>query len=281
MSLVIIRKTLFETDFYESEGKMSDKERYKLDMEQLYSHWKLKEPAIRLVSTKSGEGEKIIINHRNNIFISDGVVYPEVWYSQNVRVLFLLKEAYTKNGNSDWDLVKDHLLLKEKKMSHLFKRICQWTQGILNTSQDDIPAFFSGLSDNHYGNDILKQIAVVNVKKSGGKANSSMEEINQYAEYDSEELKKELEIIDPTVIVCGYTISSLNIIMGTEIKDYDSPNENWFYSTQLNEHDVIVLDYYHPANQYPDLLNYYGLLGIYQQALKNNGKGKQINRKRE
>lgn len=39
---------------------MSDKERYKLDMEQLYSHWKLKEPAIRFVPTKSGEGEKII-----------------------------------------------------------------------------------------------------------------------------------------------------------------------------------------------------------------------------
>ena len=252
--------------------KMSDKERYKLDMEQLYSHWKLKEPAIRFVPTKSGEGEKIIINHRNNIFISDGVVFPELWYSQNVRILFLLKEAYTKNGDSDWDLVKDHLLLKEKKMSHLFKRICQWTQGLLNTSQDDIPAFFSGMSDIHYGNDILKHIAVVNVKKSGGKANSSMEEINQYAEYDSEELKKELEIIDPTVIVCGYTISSLNIIMGTEIKDYDSPNENWFYSTQLNDHDVIVLDYYHPANQYPDLLKYYGLLGIYQQALKTTVK---------
>lgn len=61
--------------------------------------------------------------------------------------------------------MQDHLLLKEKKMSHLFKRICQWTQGILNTSQDGIPAFFSGLSDIHYGNDILKKIAVVNVKK--------------------------------------------------------------------------------------------------------------------
>lgn len=92
---------MFETDFYELEGKMSDKERYQLDMEQLYSHWKLKEPAIRLVSTKCGEGEETSINHRNNIFISDGVVCPEVWYSQNVRVLFLLKEAYTKNGNSD------------------------------------------------------------------------------------------------------------------------------------------------------------------------------------
>ena len=61
--------------------------------------------------------------------------------------------------------------------------------------------------------------------------------------------------------------------MGTEIKDYDHPNENWFYKTRLNDHDVIVLDYYHPANQYPDLLNYYGLLGIYQQALKDTDKG--------
>ena len=61
-------------NFMNLEGKMSDKERYQLDMEQLYSHWKLKEPAIRLVSTKSGEGEEIIINHRNNIFISYGVV---------------------------------------------------------------------------------------------------------------------------------------------------------------------------------------------------------------
>ena len=82
-------------------------------------------------------------------------------------ILCILRSV--RNGDSDWDLVKDHLLLKEKKMSHLFKRICQWTQGLLNTSQDDIPAFFSGMSDIHYGNDILKHIAVVNVKKSGGK----------------------------------------------------------------------------------------------------------------
>lgn len=253
-----------------------DNERYQSDMKQLYSHWKLKEPVTRFIHTKSEKDEEIVINHKNDVFISDGVVCPEVWYSQDVRILFLLKEAYTKNGNDDWDLVEDHLLTT-KKMSHLFKRICQWTQGILNTTQDDIPAFFSGLSDTHYGNDILKKIAVMNVKKSGGKANSSMEEINMYAEYDREELMRELEIIDPTVIVCGYTISSLNIIMGKEIKDYKHPNENWFYRTKLNDsdnHEVIVLDYYHPANQYPDLLNYYGLLGIYQQALKATDKGK-------
>ena len=46
-------------------------------------------------------------------------------------------------------------------------------------------------------------------------------------------------------------------------------NENLFYHVSLNGHDVLVLDYWHPANQYPDIMNYYGLMGIYQQALRS------------
>ena len=37
---------------------------------------------------------------------------------------------------------------------------------------------------------------------------------------------------------------------------------------EINNHSVIVIDYYHPANQFPDLLNYYGLMNIYQLALR-------------
>lgn len=248
--------------------QMSTAKTYHSDMEKLYSKWKLKAPISKSISIKGKTTLDVSINHQENVFITDGIVCPEKWYSQNVRLLFLLKEAY--HGGGDWDLISEHLLLKDKKMSHLFKRICQWTYGIMNTTKEVIPMYKAELPDNHYGNDILKQIAVVNVKKSNGKSNSTMNEINQYAEYDQKELKQELEIIDPTVIICGYTISSMNIIMGTKIKDYNHPNENWFYRTKLNKHDVIILDYYHPANQYPDLLNYYGMMGIYQQALKEN-----------
>ena len=31
--------------------------------------------------------------------------------------------------------------------------------------------------------------------------------------------------------------------------------------------NVLVLDYFHPAVRYPELLTYYGLVNIYQQAL--------------
>ncbi len=248
---------------------------YQSDMEQLFREWKKKESGKLTIEVKEGRKirkKDIIINHSDNIFITDGVVCPQQWYSQKVRPLFLLKEAYTRNGIDDWDLFRDHLMLSDKKMSLLWKRVCQWTIGILNTTKDSIYAYTDQLHDECYGNDILQKIAVVNVKKSGGRSSSSMSEINQYADFDKNELRRELECVDPTVIICGYTISSLNIIMGKKIKDYDYPNENWFYRTSINGHDVVVLDYYHPANQFPDLLNYYGLMGIYQKALQEYEK---------
>ena len=92
-----------------------------------------------------------------------------------------------------------------------------------------------------------------------------MDEIRAYAQFDREELLRELELCDPTVIVCGYTASVMDIIFKTSVRK--DRNENLFYHIQLNGHDVLVLDYWHPANQYPDVMNYYGLMSIYQQAL--------------
>lgn len=209
------------------------------------------------------------------VFVTDGVVCPEKWFSQSVRPLFLLKEAYT--GNEDWDLIKDGILNKnEPIMPPVWKRVSQWTKGIMDTTEHDIPSFEEDLETRKRGNSYLKQCAVVNVKKIAGKSNSKMDIINDYAVRDRNELFEELKLCDPTVIICGYTISSLNLIFSKNnsyhdgpIKFYDTPNDNWFYYIKLNGHTVIVIDYYHPSNQFPDLMNYYGLLNIYQLAMKN------------
>lgn len=224
---------------------------YKREIEKLFSKWK----------RKSFQD----IGHRDKVFISDGVVCPEQWFEQKIRPLFLLKEAY--GGTSDWSLIQDHLLLENVKMSHIWSTICRWTEGLMNTTSTVLPAFQSKLAYQNYGNEILKQIAVVNIKKSGGKSSSAMEEINRYADCDKNELRCELELCDPTIVICGYTISSLGIIMQKDIKAVY--NDNWFYWIELNNHPVLVIDYYHPANQYPDLLNYYGLMNIYQLALRS------------
>ena len=102
--------------------------------------------------------------------------------------------------------------------------------------------------------------------KSGGKTNSDWNELQEYAEYDKKELFEQLQLCDPTVIVCGYAASYLETVCGDHFRNVR--NNNLFYHIQLNGHDVLVLDYWHPANQYPDMLNYYGLVNAYHFALK-------------
>lgn len=230
----------------------------------LFDAWKTEKGAVDY--RKKRQIQTLYINHANSVFIRDGVVCPEQWFSQSVRPLFLLKEAY--GGDTDWDLIADHLL-PTHPISKMWNRISLWTRGLLVTTKDNIAPFVEDdpIAES-YGNEYLKKIAVMNIKKSGGDKSSDMNIIRAYADFDKDRLKTQLELCDPTVIVCGYTASTLDIILGKPVRK--DKNQNLAYHITLNGHDVLVLDYWHPANQYPDIMNYYGLMSIYQQALKNN-----------
>ena len=98
-----------------------------------------------------------------------------------------------------------------------------------------------------------------------------MNVIRSYAAFDAKRLLEQLQLCNPTVIVCCYTGSALDIIWekttGSVVR---TPyNANLYYTIRLNQRDVLVLDYWHPANQYPDIMNYYSLMAIYQVALKD------------
>ena len=58
---------------------MDRAEAYRREVEMLFRTWKEKNPL---------DG----MDHQHGIFIRDGVVCPERWFSQTVRPLFLLKE---------------------------------------------------------------------------------------------------------------------------------------------------------------------------------------------
>ena len=60
--------------------------------------------------------------------------------------------------------------------------------------------------------DLLSRIAVVNIKKSSGAKSSDMKDIMSYAEWDKDFLKEQIELIKPTVIVCGGTYEMLRHI---------------------------------------------------------------------
>lgn len=234
---------------------------YCAESEKLFADWK---DIQGIVSPNSDN--QTSINHKDNIFIRDGVVCPELWFAQDFRPLFLLKEAY--GGEDDWDLAKNHLLLN-KPIDKIWERVSGWIKGMLSTTKTSLPEFIKDDTEtSRYNNEYLKKTAVINIKKSGGKSSSDYDEIGSYALFDKDRLKKQLELCDPTIIVCGYTSSYLETILD---KEFRSPyNDNLFYHITLNGHDVIVIDFWHPANHYPDIMNHYGFLGVYQKALNSN-----------
>lgn len=232
---------------------------YRKDMQDLLEKWKA---ADRAASPSGTPG----------VFVSDGVVCPEKWFAQPVRPLFLLKEAY--HGEGDWDLVTDEILQHKKISKPTWRCVSQWARGLLHTDEQTLCPFADAEELRVFGNEYLQRIAAVNVKKRSGGSRSEMRIINAYARRDKALLRQQLEYADPTVIVCGYTISSLNIIMEETIKDHRAPNPYLYYSLRLNGHPVIVLDYWHPAVRAPEEMSYYALMAAYQQARKSMSKTK-------
>lgn len=231
------------------------------NLNSLFELWKNKEP----VRETFDKGKKLItvtINHAENYFIADGIVDSDVWNAgTKKKILFVLKEAY----GTDWD---DNTLATWLRREHptvsIWPRVARWVYGLQNTTATAIPRYRSKLTEEQH-KAALDQIAVLNLKKSDGNSESEYGEIAAYARSDREEIKKEIELIDPDIVVCGYTFG----ILLNEVYQADKgkTSDNWYYYLNLDGKERLYIDFYHPANHYPDLLNYYGITNIYQQAL--------------
>jgi hypothetical protein len=233
-------------------------------LDRLFELWRSKAP-VEFEHSYRNETITVSIDHSKNFFIPDGIVDTDIWNSgKKKRILFLLKEAY----GTDWG---NYTLATWLHSSHpnrkIWKKIAILTYGIQNTTAASIPRYREKLTaDEHEA--ALDQIAVINIKKSDGKTQSDYAEIDAYAQYDRKEIIKELQLISPEIIICGSTFGSLfTTVLGNEPLNNSTRNDNWYYDLDICGTSALVIDYYHPANRYPELMNYYGLLGIYQQAL--------------
>ena len=237
------------------------KSEYNKKIENLFSKWQNKAPF-------NG------IDHSDR-FIKDGVVCPEKWFSQEVRPLFLFKEAYTTKGDNEMkDLIKDHLIRTDNPIDKMWERVSDWTRGLMFLSETgEILPFASQEKIKFYGNEYIQKIAVMNIKKSSGAKESERENLLKYADYDAEEIYMQLEICDPTVIVCGYTGEYLIDYVFKEKKEEIINNrskfeqDHYIYKCRLNGKEIPVVNFWHPANQFPDIMNYYCLMNIIKSIM--------------
>lgn len=227
-------------------------QQYKTEIEKLFNEWETRE------------------HHKGKIFVRDGVINPEVFYSSDFRPLFLLKEAYGKDESNN-DIAKEHNInFGEdcKQKNRTWPNISRWIYAMLNTTKEK-PAEYTELDCfTDKKNEYLQKMAVVNIKKSNGTSLTSSKSLNYYLEEDKDLLALQISLIKPTIIVCGYTLSRLKVIF-PELKQHNNElKKNHFARIKINGDDVLVLDCYHPSNWIHSKKQLFDMLvEVYQKAL--------------
>lgn len=208
-------------------------QQYKKDIEKLFNEWENQE------------------HHKGKIFIRDGVINPEVFYSSDFRPLFLLKEAYGKDESNN-DIAKEHNInfgedCKQKNST--WPNISRWIYAMLNTTKEK-PAEYTELDCfTDKKNEYLQKMAVVNIKKSNGFSITIPKNLNFYVVKDRKKIKKQIELINPTIIVCGNTLSRFKKILSLDKKYNTQFKEKHFAWIEHSGNKILVLDCYHPSKR--------------------------------
>lgn len=154
-----------------------------------------------------------------------------------------------------------------------YNTIAKWALGIIRTDKERIEPY----EHHNYYEEWWNNISIMGIKKEN---NSSVimnpDTVDIYAESNKDEIKKEIEIIDPDIIVCCSVYRTLMTI----VYQYDTEEEfteaffksesmlnNWCNVIPINGRNRLFIQYVEPG--WPDLITYYGLVNIYQQALIN------------
>lgn len=183
----------------------------------------------------------------------DGIIDPARWHRAPRRILFLLKEAYRSDGGGDFDLCELVRDAWKGPKYRLWHNLARWACGIQRSTAGSLPPFPEAADDL---TEALLGSAVVNIKKSDGRSRSADEDLAQYAHDDGELLVRQIQMIDPEIVICGNT---------------------WRHYRSLCEHrklgDMVYqtngtpfVDFWHPAQQVHKKLSYYALLGAVQAS---------------
>ena len=204
-------------------------------------------------------------------FVADGIIDTKFWSKSNKKILYILKEAYDNPGDGDiCKYIKNEGINCFK--SSIFRRVALWSYGFQHTTEKEIfpYKYFESFDKNDLFN-TLRSVAWLNLKKHDeGNRISSDVAISSYTEKDSDFIKKEIELINPDIIICGNVFDILyKHIINKGLLSSKDRNPNWYYYEKIGNKEYLILDYYHPSNNYHNFMNYYGLMCSYQQAIKS------------
>ncbi|MBW6479800.1 MAG: hypothetical protein K0B37_10250 [Bacteroidales bacterium] len=170
-------------------------------------------------------------------FVKDGIVDERLYDNAPVKILFIAKEP-----NNPKQEAGDFREWWQKELAFSFSyRIAEWSFGLLNNfpQYDDIWAQ-EGAAIN-----ALHHIAFMNIKKTGGSANSDNNRMMEHLKMNIEFLHQQIDIISPNVIITGTSWDDLRNGLFPDVKWKSSG-----YRVFIGRHKMAkVISFYHPSSR--------------------------------
>lgn len=215
------------------------------------------------------------LNHPEHGFMYDGIVSKNDWESATPKILFLLKDYNESSGkplnlsdiNLDLKSDRDRMFnlrwylkntVKEPSRWRTWDNIARWTYGLLHSTEDSYPNYWKEV--DKYGKadkraDVLKYIAVMDIKKKPGSSRCSIQELKKYLSdypFSKKYLARQLCLYNDAdyVICCGEGLFQIlqSIIDENHLESRQSKYQNTSSSRKycITKGGKIIIDYRHP-----------------------------------
>jgi hypothetical protein len=185
-------------------------------------------------------------NHREQAFISDGIIDPHRWEKAPRRVLFLLKEAYGFATSSDlrralleeWDDTAGPTIRKASYLAFAAH----------HANEQGVPEFPESLDDGP--REAFLASGLMNVKKSNGQNPSEDDDIAFYMREDARLIERQVELIRPEIVICGYWAEPI-------WRHY-----KYVYDMVWRHGNRYFIDFWHPGDRSAPQMAYYALAAL-------------------
>lgn len=175
--------------------------------------------------------------------ISDGVMLPDEYFSKEIRLAWILKEAYDEEDGTggDWSYFDLYDKVGFDLSKHkTFKPIIQTSYSIHNNfikyeNLDDVDCEMM---------QIIKSVAIINTQKLPARNYSTTHDndLHQSVKKYSDLLETQLDLINPNVIIFGNTFKYYKDLL--KIEDSEIVKGNVWY---VSKEGKLYISAYHPV----------------------------------
>ena len=198
---------------------------------------------------------------KDKSFYKDGIVDETLYRKAPVKILIIAKEPNSKDSEGSMDF----RVWWQESLDYGFSfRIAEWAHGINN----NFPLFQKlwAKDDGSVIHQSIKEIAFMNVKKTGGGGRSKKLEINEHIQRDFEFIHDQIDIIKPDVIITGISwVSTRSLLF---------PDVEWIecgYHIDIGKYKSSkVIDFYHPSARNAPSASYSLLQNVFRSRKFKN-----------